>query len=52
MSALEKLGVKGRTSYPLLFDRQGQPQPAFDAVIQGALSAQREELAVRIWNSD
>lgn len=25
--------VRGRTSYPLLFDRQGQPKPAFQAVI-------------------
>ncbi|MFY9853246.1 MAG: endo-1,4-beta-xylanase [Terracidiphilus sp.] len=28
--------VKGRTSYPLLFDRSGQPKPAFEAVIQAA----------------
>jgi len=26
--------VKGRTSYPLLFGRDGKPKPAFDAVIQ------------------
>ncbi len=26
--------VRGRTSYPLLFDRAGQPKPAFDAVIR------------------
>lgn len=25
--------VRGRTSYPLLFDRQHQPKPAFDAVV-------------------
>jgi endo-1,4-beta-xylanase len=25
--------VKGRTSYPLLFDRNGQPKPAFEAVL-------------------
>ena len=25
--------VPGRTDYPLLFDRQGRPKPAFDAVI-------------------
>ena len=31
--------VKGRTSYPLLFDRSGQPKPAFDAVIRAAVSA-------------
>lgn len=28
--------VRGRTNYPLLFDRRGQPKPAFDAVIQVA----------------
>ena len=26
--------VRGRTNYPLLFDRGGQPKPAFDAVIR------------------
>jgi endo-1,4-beta-xylanase len=25
--------VRGRTSYPLLFDRDGQPKPAFNAVV-------------------
>ena len=28
--------VAGRTSYPLLFDRMGEPKPAFDAVIRQA----------------
>jgi len=28
--------VRGRTNYPLLFDRKAQPKPAFDAVIQVA----------------
>ena len=28
--------IRGRTSYPLLFDRGGQPKPAFDAVIRAA----------------
>jgi endo-1,4-beta-xylanase len=32
--------VKGRSSYPLLFDRNGQPKPAFYAVIQ-AVSGNR-----------
>jgi endo-1,4-beta-xylanase len=28
--------VRGRTNYPLLFDREGRPKPAFDAVVQAA----------------
>ena len=28
--------VVGRTSYPLLFDRTGEPKPAFDAIIRQA----------------
>ncbi len=28
--------VRGRTNYPLLFDRAAQPKPAFDAVIHAA----------------
>jgi endo-1,4-beta-xylanase len=28
--------VRGRTSYPLLFDRRHQPKPALDAVLQAA----------------
>jgi endo-1,4-beta-xylanase len=28
--------VRGRTSYPLLFDRDAKPKPAFDAVIRVA----------------
>jgi endo-1,4-beta-xylanase len=28
--------VRGRTNYPLLFDRRYQPKPAFEAVIQTA----------------
>ena len=31
--------VRGRTSYPLLFDRAGQPKAAFDAVIKTAAPA-------------
>lgn len=35
-SWLNNWPVRGRTSYPLLFDRAGQPKPAFDAVIRAA----------------
>ncbi len=33
-SWLNNWPVRGRTNYPLLFDREGQPKPAFDAVIK------------------
>jgi endo-1,4-beta-xylanase len=26
--------MRGRTNYPLLFDRQDAPKPAFDAVLK------------------
>lgn len=35
-SWLNNWPVKGRTNYPLLFDRAGKPKPAFDAVIATA----------------
>lgn len=35
-SWLNNWPVRGRTSYPLLFDRNGQTKPAFDAVLAGA----------------
>jgi len=35
-SWLNNWPVRGRTAYPLLFDRHYQPKPAFDAVIQTA----------------
>jgi len=28
--------VRGRTNYPLLFDREGKPKPVFDSLIQTA----------------
>jgi endo-1,4-beta-xylanase len=40
-SWLNGFPVRGRTNYPLLFDRKGQPKPAFDAVIQAARQASR-----------
>jgi endo-1,4-beta-xylanase len=33
-SWLNNWPVRGRTSYPLLFDRTGRPKPAFDSVVQ------------------
>ena len=33
--------VQGRTNYPLLFDRDNKPKPAFDAVIQAANAAKK-----------
>jgi endo-1,4-beta-xylanase len=35
-SWLNNYPTRGRTNYPLLFDRAGKPKPAFDAVIQKA----------------
>jgi endo-1,4-beta-xylanase len=41
-SWLNNWPVRGRTSYPLLFDRRHQPKPAFDAVVQTARLAGAE----------
>ncbi|AHG92048.1 glycoside hydrolase family 10 [Gemmatirosa kalamazoonensis] len=35
-SWLNGFPVRGRTNWPLLFDRQGRPKPAFDAVLAAA----------------
>jgi len=35
-SWLNNWPVRGRSSYPLLFDRDGKPKPAFEAVLQTA----------------
>jgi len=35
-SWLNNFPTRGRTNYPLLFDRAGKPKPAFDAVLQRA----------------
>jgi endo-1,4-beta-xylanase len=37
-SWLNNFPIRGRTDYPLLFDRQGRPKPAFYAVRQAALN--------------
>ena len=34
VSWLNNFPVRGRTNYPLLFDREGKPKPAFDAVVK------------------
>ena len=33
LSWLNSFPIRGRTDYPLLFDRQGAPKPAFDAIV-------------------
>ncbi len=35
-SWLNNFPTRGRTNYPLLFDREGNPKPAFDAVLKTA----------------
>jgi endo-1,4-beta-xylanase len=37
-SWLNNFPVPGRTNYPLLFDREGKPKPAFDAVVREAIA--------------
>jgi endo-1,4-beta-xylanase len=38
-SWLNDFPTRGRTNYPLLFDRQGKPKPAFTAVLEVAHAA-------------
>ena len=40
-SWLNNWPVKGRTAYPLLFDRAGKPKPAFYAVVNAGSSAKK-----------
>jgi endo-1,4-beta-xylanase len=40
-SWLNNWPVKGRTSYPVLFERQGRPKPAFSAVLAAATESSR-----------
>jgi len=42
-SWLNYIPIKGRTNYPLLFDRRGHPKSAFDAVISLAQRSCRKE---------
>ncbi len=35
--------IRGRTSYPLLFDRRGQPKPAFHVVVAVAREVERND---------
>jgi endo-1,4-beta-xylanase len=39
-SWLNNFPAMGRTNYPLLFDREGKPKPAFDAVLKEAKARQ------------
>lgn len=41
-SWLNNWPVRGRVSYPLLFDAQDDPKPAFDAVIRTARQARAQ----------
>jgi endo-1,4-beta-xylanase len=40
-SWLNNWPVRGRTSYPLLFERSGQPKPAFQSVIRAAANGKK-----------
>ncbi|MBX7206726.1 MAG: endo-1,4-beta-xylanase [Verrucomicrobiaceae bacterium] len=40
-SWLNHFPIRGRTSHPLLFDRQGTPKPCFDAVIKARNEAEQ-----------
>jgi len=42
--------VRGRTNYPLLFDRSEQPKPAFDAIIRVAAEASQRLRPLTGWD--
>ena len=42
-SWLNNFPTRGRTNYPLLFDREGKPKPAFTAVVRVGQSFQQEQ---------
>lgn len=45
-SWLNDYPVKGRTNHPLLFDRQYQPRPAFEAVIKALKARQTQQVPI------
>ena len=49
-SWLNHFPVRGRTDYPLLFDRQGRPKPAFFAVTKAARDA--SAASPKTWTAD
>ncbi len=49
-SWLNNFPIRGRTDYPLLFDREGKPKPAFFAVMKVAEEAKNGKAAKRASN--
>lgn len=48
-SWLNNFPTRGRTNYPLLFDRDGEQKPAFDAVLRVARTAKERGALKRRW---